>query len=495
MSILTWIKDRFKSETRAESQALGAWSGWSDIVTGDGMTESKALSFSAIYRCCALISDTVGKLPLVVYRRVDEGKEADMSHRLYNILKYEWNEQQTAMVGLGLTIYRRLLWGNGYALIVRDAGMRPTALVPLSTETTPVMVYPSREDMETLTDGVLLYVVYDTNGRQYHLRPHEVLHIRATVGDNVAGYSLLDVAAGSWNAAVGAQEYSENFFINDASPGIVIQYPERLDPDAIKNLRAGWSNAHQGVSKSHMPAVLEAGATIDRMQPNAKDMQLIETKKWSIIDVANYFGVPPHKVGDASRTAYNSLEEENRSFLMDTIDAHLVAFELEARKKLLSEAEKDTNSHSIKFSRDELVQADLATRTDAYVKATGGRAWMAPDEVRKAENKNTVGGAQSEILDPTNNFAPQEPGDATEAEEEESDAIRAAQANLEYVKARMVKRVTKDYLRKGHIAESHRAVIEEELRHPAQLVELLTGKTDITGTTIDEIITELKEVK
>ena len=40
---------------------------------------------------------------------------------------------------------------------------------------------------------------------------------------------------------------------------------------------------------------------------------MIETRRLSIIEVANWLGLPPHKLGDDSRTAYNSLEQENRS--------------------------------------------------------------------------------------------------------------------------------------------------------------------------------------
>jgi len=261
-----------KPETRAatSSAGMGAWDNWSWMVDGSRISENRALSFSAIYRCCELIASTVGKLPCVVYRRTDEGKEPDRTHPAYRLLKYEWNSEHTAVIALGLTMFRRLFYGNGYAYIKRNPMGRVEELIPLATDTHPVRV-----------NGQLRYVVYvdsssGQGSRQIHLRPDEVLHLRSPIGDSLAGYSLVSLASSSWNAAVSSQEFSENFFINDASPGIVIQYPGPLKQEAIMKLRKGWSNAHQGVSKSHMPAVLENGATIDHMQVSAKDMQLIE---------------------------------------------------------------------------------------------------------------------------------------------------------------------------------------------------------------------------
>ena len=186
-----------------------------------------------------------------------------------------------------------------------------------------------------------------------------------------------------------------------------------------------------------------------------------------------------------------------------------MTFEQQARSKLLTEQEKRDDSHIVEFRREALLRADLATRTAAYVAATGGRAWMTPDEVRARENMNTVGGAQSEIIDPTNNFAPQP---APEPDEEDGgddnrdensvnwgDALQTAESVMAHVKARMMKRLRADMSRApdtfwGSVDTRHGNIIKEELEHPAQMLRVLTGEENPAGRVMDEMINELREV-
>jgi phage portal protein BeeE len=77
--------------------------------------------------------------------------------------------------------------------------------------------------------------------------------------------------------------------------------------------------------------------------------------------------VPVHKVGGEGRTAFASLEAENRSFLDESIDPVLVNWEQEARDKLLRESEKEADSHLIVFNRAALLAADAKTTSEVLV--------------------------------------------------------------------------------------------------------------------------------
>jgi len=72
--------------------------------------------------------------------------------------------------------------------------------------------------------------------------------------------------------------------------------------------------------------------------------------------------LPPHKLGDSSRTAYNSLEQENQSYLDEALDGWFVTWESECFIKLLTEDQKRTDSHVVEFVREALLRADLTSR-------------------------------------------------------------------------------------------------------------------------------------
>jgi hypothetical protein len=128
---------------------------------------------------------------------------------------------------------------------------------------------------------------------------------------------------------------------------------------------------------------------------------------YSVKDVANLFGVPPHKLGDSSRTAYNSLEAENQAYLDESLDPWLVKWEEECWDKLLTEEEKDADSHFVEFLRAALVRADLNARANYYQKALGGAPWLEINEVRAIESLNWIDGGDG--LPKTNNYAGEQP--------------------------------------------------------------------------------------
>ena len=72
-------------------------------------------------------------------------------------------------------------------------------------------------------------------------------------------------------------------------------------------------------------------------------------------------GVPPHKIGCALGTSYNSLIEENDAFLEDTLDPLMTAMEEEFNHKLLKTIEFESDTHLIQFNRDSLRQCDKET--------------------------------------------------------------------------------------------------------------------------------------
>jgi hypothetical protein len=215
---------------------------------------------------------------------------------------------------------------------------------------------------------------------------------------------------------------------------------------------------------------------------------------FSLRDVANWLGVPPHKLGDNTRTAYNSLEAENQAFLDDSLDYWLVNWEHECREKLLSDRQKQRDTHFIEFERKALVQADLKTRAEYYKTATGGRPWMSPDEVREKENMNLALGEQSEIKDPANNFSEQggEQGENSRnlmpaLQMQQKEIERKAIETLEEAVKRMQNRVKIkiDRSNNGKLEQykaelsdensSERQTIREALQKPAEVVQAITG--------------------
>ncbi len=361
-------------------------------ASGINVNRKTALTYAAFWRAITIISDTAAKVPIHVYRREGEGKVRDVEHPAYSLLRHKPNPYMTAETFKRVLTSHRIVKGNGYAYIDRDGAARPKGLYILDPEST----WPLR------VNGVLGYITHDSNGNEVPLRAEQVFHLKGLGWDGLVGYSVLEYARDSMGLGMTIVRFQSRTFRNSARPSVVIQFPagvKPLTPEAAERLRVSWERLYGGVDNTGRTAVLMDGAEAKPLSFNAKDSQLIESAQQGVRDVSNWTGVPPHKLGDQTRNAYNSLEQENQSFLDDTMDPIFVCWEEEGRDKLLTEEQKRRDTHVVEFKRQALVRADLTARGNFYAKAVGGPI-MTADEARGLENLNPMPDGQGAKLYP-----------------------------------------------------------------------------------------------
>lgn len=351
-----------------------------------------ALKYGPWWRGVNLLASTVAKLPLYVYRSSDDDtREKFKNHAAYKLLRRKPNTEMNAFTFLQTVQGHALTKGNGYAYILRDErDGRPLEVIPLN----PLSTYPVR------VDGVLWYVT-PVNGRNRKLEPTDVLHIKGLGFDGLVGYDVVTMARNSVGLGLAGEKFGSNFFKNAAKPSCWIEVPKKLTPEAAKKLAASWERIHSGINNSHRTAVFEEGAKVNPFSFNAAESQLLEMRKFQIVDIANFLGCPVSKLGGEGRTAYASLESENQAFLDEGLDPWLCAWEHECNDKLLTEEEKNGETAYFEFNRNALVRANMADRYAAYSIALGGRPFATQNEVRRKENMKPIEGGDV-VLEPLN---------------------------------------------------------------------------------------------
>jgi hypothetical protein len=228
-----------------------------------------------------------------------------------------------------------------------------------------------------------------------------VLHVKGFSFDGLCGYNVVDKAREALGEGVASQRSSSSYFKNGARPSVVLEAPVQI-PDEQKNLlRSSWERLHTGPDNMHKTAILDRGLKANVLSFNARDMQLIQGREFNLLEIANYFGLPPHKLGSTARTSYGSLEQENQACLDEAFDPWLRTWEEECWDKLLTEEEKDSDEWEVEFDRQELVKADSATQAVLYRAALGGAPWMTRNEVRGRMHLPPKDGGD-ELLDPKN---------------------------------------------------------------------------------------------
>lgn len=354
--------------------------------TGVRVTMGRALGVAAFWRGVSLISRTVAKLPIGVYRHTSPGRERDADHVADRLLSQCPNEAMTPFVFKQLLTLNAVTKGNGYAYVYRTEGGWPLELWPLDpTRTVPVV------------EGAKLHYVHKLrSGEDRKLAASDVLHVKGMGGDGLEGYDVLRKHREPLGLASATTSYGGVFFRNSARPNVLLRFPTRLTPEARKNLREAWEHMQGGLDNAHRTAVLEEGGDAVPIQINARDAQLIESKQFSLIDIANILNLPPSKLGSGINVSYKSLEQDNQNFLDDAIDPWLVAWEEELEAKLLLGRERKKRTHAITFDRFPLVRADLQQRGAFYQQGLQA-GWLSYDEVRGREGLNPMPGGLGKV--------------------------------------------------------------------------------------------------
>ena len=347
-----------------------------ETTSGIQVDRCTSLGYPAFWRGINLISSGVGKLPLFIFKNLPGGgKERDKNHPAYEIVRRKPNDEMLALDFRQTLQAHALMYGNGYAALQKTQGGELLSMVPLLPDRT----FPVREDT------ILRYITRVDN-KDFVLLPSQVIHIKGLSWNGITGYSVIEVLAEALGLGLATQKFGSAFFGNGIHADGIMMYPNKLGPEARENLRSGWDKFHKGTGKSFRMLLLEEGIKFQQLTIPPEHAQFIETRGFEVRQVANILGLPPHKLGDDSRTSFNSLEQENRSYLQDALEPWLCKWEEEFRDKVLSEEEKQSESHTIEFVRDALLRPDAKTEVEVMT-AELNNGMVNLDEIRAVKNR------------------------------------------------------------------------------------------------------------
>ena len=259
--------------------------GFGKAASGERVSHRAALGLSPYYCGVRMISETVGSLPLNVYkRRPIRGQDVWRDHPAHFLLHSEPNPEMTAMSFRQTLCGHAIGYGNAYAEIVRRADGMPAELWPLP---------PDRTQAVRAEDDSLWYEVRLDNGSAVHLPARDVLHVPGLGFDGVRGYSLISVAMESIGINLAMEKFSATFFSNGGHISAVAETDNVLSDDSFKRLKSEINEKIGGLENAHRIALLEAGVKLKPLNITNRDTQLIESKRFSIEDWARWLNMPP----------------------------------------------------------------------------------------------------------------------------------------------------------------------------------------------------------
>jgi len=347
-----------------------------ETSSGIHINETVALGIPAVYTCIRVLTEAIASLPLITYERFDNGdKERAREFSLFRLLHDSPNPLMTSFELRELLVGHLCIRGNAYCYIERDNG-EIVALWPL---------HPDKVTVEV--SGRELIYKHQNDGTEKKYPMSDILHIRGLSADGITGYSPLTLLRDSFGYAKAVTDYSSSYFKNDASPGGILSTPNSLSPQSHANLKESWLSGHAGKGKHHRIAIMDNDLKWQSIGVSPQDSQLIESQKFSVVEIARVFRVPLNLVMDYERSTYSNVTEQNRSFLTHTLQPWLTRIEQAMTKSLLTEGEKE--KYFIEHLTQGFLRADTKTRFESY-KVAIDAGFLTIDEVRQLENMNRL---------------------------------------------------------------------------------------------------------
>jgi HK97 family phage portal protein len=351
------------------------------------VTPETALRVTAVYACVGVIASTLACLPIHLYRRTKGGKDIASDHPLDGILHDTPNDLMTSYEFREVMQSHVCLRGNAYARVRRDGAGRVVSIEPLHPDR--VTVYEA--------SGKPFYSFTHRDGHRDVMNSDECLHIRGLGPDGIMGYSPITLAREAIGLAVATEAHGSRFFANGARPSGVIESPGSLKPEQIKELKKAWNEAHSGDQQQSV-GVLYGGLKYNSISISNEDAQFLETRKFSVTDIARVFRVPPHKIADLSNATFSNIEHQAIEFVTDCMLPHIVRWEQRINRVLLTPAER--KSYFVKISVNALTRGDIKSRYESYrIGREGG--WLSPNDIRDLEDQNAIDGGDG-YLQPLN---------------------------------------------------------------------------------------------
>lgn len=261
--------------------------------SGVEVTEGSALGISAVWRAVALISQTLAQLPMRSIREIGKGQYQRTTSFLDNPggpdgpTPFEWRE----------TVYAHLLLhGNAFLAHMYGGAGQLVALVPLHPLCVSIEL-PLPDDEEQPRGGKW-FVAHLINGEQQRFDASTMTHIPYLVLDsNGRGLSPIAIHRNSLGTAIAGDRAAAKMFGHGLTvAGIVTPDEEEPDWDDATFLKDEISDALTGNENMGKIAVLPRKLKFQQMEMSAEDAQFLQSRQFSIEEVARIYGVPPFEL-------------------------------------------------------------------------------------------------------------------------------------------------------------------------------------------------------
>lgn len=346
---------------------------------GIHVNAKNALQITAVFACVRLLSESIASLPLSLYRKTERGKEKADDLPLYGVLHDVPNPETDSFQFWQSFLANMLIYGRGYAEVVRDGAGR---VVQLWNITTPYCGIQRNKETQELE-----YVVNIPGKEQTTLRRDQIFRVDWFSMDSLNAFHPLQLAQNAIGLGEAAEEFASNYFKNGANVGGIIEYTDVIGDNDLEQYKRDVRKEYSGLSNTARLLFLEQGAKFQKVSNTPEESQMLETRKFQVEEVARFYNVPLHMIGDLDHATFSNIEQMSLNYVIYSLRPYLVRIERAILAQLLTPLDRRTLYS--KFSVDGLLRGDYLSRMQGYAQARQN-GWMSANDIRDLEDMDAV---------------------------------------------------------------------------------------------------------
>lgn len=352
--------------------------GGSGIGAGHQVSADAALKLSAVWASIRLNAEAVGAMPVNVWTiRPDGLRERNDTHWIYSLLNYSPNRYQTRNEFFETVIINLLLAGNSYCYAPKNAAGRTLSLMPMMATQTEVKWSPGSDRSYMFTNGTDVAAFGQAS----------VWHSMIMPSNGIIGLSPLQYGARTMGIAIAAEDRVETLASNGFKPTGVLMIDRALKPEQRESIRREFADLQEG--RGDPLKVLEAGMTYQAITMSPKDVQLLESRRFQVEDIARFYGVPSVLINDTSATTVwgSGIGEIKEGYYIFTLRPLLERLESSLEKWLLPVT--DRGKIKIEFDFSAITRGNDTVRTSTLGSAVASNL-LTINEARAVEGRPPI---------------------------------------------------------------------------------------------------------
>lgn len=348
------------------------------------VNETTALRLSAVWACVKIKSNQLATLPFNFYQRDSNGNSSVALNSAAQRVMKKPNAYMTPYVFKFAMESAKMLHGNGYAMINRDANGLPVELIPL---------HPTTVEPLIRNNGVVYEVVQ--NKKKYYVDAENMLHFKGFTLDGLVGMSAIKTEAQNIGLALGSQNEVVQFMEKGSKIDGFVSYKNKLESASKFKSEQAFKERMSGTNPTTKVPIFDNGATYVPVGVNPSEAMWLEFMNYGVEEICRIFGVPPHLVASLKQSTNNNIEHQGMDFVNHGLLPEAKEFEEELDRKLLTTFEQA--DHYSKFNMNGLLRGDSSARSALYQTLFNTGA-ISPNEIRALEEMNGYEGGDTKFV-------------------------------------------------------------------------------------------------